>query len=107
MYFFVIYIIPYQFYEVILHYKAKKEKKKNIVISAHPEIDPGLLVPKFDTLSSRPRCQVIRGSKNSRYWTDNPSIGHFPNRIQRKNFETFYIVDVALFGTETIVNRYM
>ena len=33
---FVIYIIPYFLYEVILHYKAKKEKKN--VISAHPGI---------------------------------------------------------------------
>ena len=38
---------------------------------------------------------MICGSKNSTYWTDNPSIGHIPIRIQGKNFETFYIVDVA------------
>ena len=39
---FVIYIIPYYLYEVILHYKAKKEKN---VISGHPGIDPGHLYP--------------------------------------------------------------
>ena len=39
------------------------KKNNNIVVSAHPGIDPGLLVPKFDTLTSRPRHQVIRGSK--------------------------------------------
>ena len=61
---FVIYIIPYYLYEVILHFKAKKEKeKKQFVISAHPGIDPGPLVPKSDTLTTRPRCQVVRGSK--------------------------------------------
>ena len=62
---FVIYIIPYFLYEVILHYKRKeeKEKKNNFFISAHPWIDPGPLVPKSDTLSTRPRCQVVRGSK--------------------------------------------
>ena len=58
---FVIYIIPYFLYEVILHYKRKKERKK-IVISAHPGIDPGPLVPKSDTLSTGPRCQVMCAS---------------------------------------------
>ena len=52
---FVIYIIPYFLYEVILHYKRKREKKQ-FVISAHPGIDPGPLVLKSDTLSTRPRC---------------------------------------------------
>ena len=56
---FVIYIIPYFLYEVILHYKRKKQKKKN-VRSAHPQIHPGPLVPKSDTLSTRPRCQLVR-----------------------------------------------
>ena len=52
---FVIYIIPYFLYEVILHYKRKKEKeKKQYVISAHPGIDLRPLVPKSDTLSTRP-----------------------------------------------------
>ena len=60
--FFVIYMILYFLYEVILHYKRKKEKEK-IVMSAHPGIDPGPLVPKSDTLSTRPRCQVVRGPK--------------------------------------------
>ena len=61
---FVIYIIPYFLYEVILHYKRKKEKKKKKnVISAHPGIDPGPLVPKSDTLSPRPQCQVMCVSK--------------------------------------------
>ena len=57
---FVIYIIPYFLYEVILHYKRKKEK---IVISTHPGIDPGPIVPKSDTLSTRPRCQLMCLSK--------------------------------------------
>ena len=63
--FFVICIIPYFLYEVILHYKRKKEKEKQkqFVISAHPGIGPGPLVPKSDTLSTRPRCQVVRVSK--------------------------------------------
>ena len=61
---FVIYIIPYFLYEAILHYMRKKgNKKKKIVISAHPGIDPGPLVPKSDTLSTRPRCLVLRVSK--------------------------------------------
>ena len=61
---FIIYMIPYYLYEVILHYKAKKEKVKNqFVISAHPGINPGPLVPKYDTLTTRPRCQVVRGLK--------------------------------------------
>ena len=53
-------------YEVLLHYKAKKkeeEKKPHFVISAHPGIDPGPLVPKSDMLTTRPRCQVVRGLK--------------------------------------------
>ena len=59
------YIIPYYLYKAILHYKAKKEKEKTkqFVISAHPGIDPGPLVPKSDKLSNRPRCRVVRGSK--------------------------------------------
>ena len=59
---FVIYIIPHFLHDVILLYKRKKEKEKN-VISAHPGIDPGPLVPKSDMLSTRPRCQVVRVSK--------------------------------------------
>ena len=60
----VIYIIPYYLYEVILHHKAEKEaKKQQLIISAQPGIDPGPLFPKFDTLSTRSRCQVMRGSK--------------------------------------------
>ena len=50
--FFVIYITPYYLYEVILHYKAKTEKRKQFVISAHPGIDPGPRVPKSDTLTT-------------------------------------------------------
>ena len=49
---FVIYIIPYYLYEVILHYKAKKGKRKKNVISAHLGIDPSPLVPKSDTLTT-------------------------------------------------------
>ena len=62
---FVIYIIPYFLYEEILHNKRKeeKEKKQHFVISARPGIDSGPLVPKSDTLSTRPRCQVVRISK--------------------------------------------
>ena len=37
--------------------------KKN-VISAHPGIYPGPLIQKSDTLTMRPRCQVVRVSKN-------------------------------------------
>ena len=55
-------MILYFLYEVIWHYKRKNEKEK-IVLSAHPGIDPGPLVPKSDTLSTRPRCQVVQGSK--------------------------------------------
>ena len=33
------------------------------VIGAHPRIDPGHLVPKSDTLATRLRGQVMRGSK--------------------------------------------
>ena len=44
-------------YEVILHYKAKKEKKNEI--RAQTGIDPGPLVPKSDTLTTRPRCQDL------------------------------------------------
>ena len=58
---FVIYIIPYHLYEMILHYKAIKEKQ--FVISGYPGIDTGPLVPKSDTLTTRPRCQVVRLSK--------------------------------------------
>ena len=50
-------------YEVILHYMVKEEEKEKNVISAHPGIDPGPLVPKYDTQTTRPRCQVVRGSK--------------------------------------------
>ena len=50
---FVIYIIPYFLYEVFCITRGKKKKKKN-VISARPGIDPGPLVPKSDTLSTRP-----------------------------------------------------
>ena len=62
---FVIYIIPYVLYEEILQSKRKKDKEKNtqFVISAHPGIDPGPLVPKSDTISTRPRPQVMRISK--------------------------------------------
>ena len=60
--FFVIYKIPYYLYDVILHYKVKKEKKEKNVISAHPGIGPGPLVPKSDK-NSRLRCEVVRGSK--------------------------------------------
>ena len=59
---FVIYIIPYYLYEVIVHYKAKKENKQ-FVISAHMGIDPGPLVPKSDTLTTRPQCKVMCGPK--------------------------------------------
>ena len=59
---FVIYIIPYNLYEVILHYKAKKEKEKK-GISAHLGIYRGPLVLTSDTLITRPRCQLIHGSK--------------------------------------------
>ena len=61
VFFFVIYMIPYYLYEVILHYKAKKRRRKNkqFVISAHPGIDPGPLIPKSDTLTIRLRCQVV------------------------------------------------
>ena len=60
---FIIYKILYYLYEVILHYKSKKEKKKQYAISSHSGIDPGPLVPKSDKLTTRPRCQVVRGSK--------------------------------------------
>ena len=60
---FVIYIIPYFLYEVILHYKRKKRKRKKTVISVHPGIDHGPQVPKFDMLSTRLRCQAVRISK--------------------------------------------
>ena len=61
--FFIIYIIPYFLYEVILRYKWKIEKEKKKVISAHPGVDPGPLVPKSGTLSTRPRCKVMCVSK--------------------------------------------
>ena len=47
---------------LLLHYKAKKDEEKNVK-NAHPGIDPGPLVPKSDTLTTRSRCQVVRGSK--------------------------------------------
>ena len=41
-------------YEVIQHYNAKKEEKKpQGIIGAHPGIDPGPLVPKSDTITTR------------------------------------------------------
>ena len=43
--------------------KKKKKKNKQFVIGAHPGIDPGPLVPKSDTISTRPRPQVMRISK--------------------------------------------
>ena len=62
---FFIYIISYYLNEVILLNKAKKEKEKKqqFVISAYPGINPGPLIPKSDTLTTRPRCQVVRRSK--------------------------------------------
>ena len=56
----------------------KKKKKKTIqfVISAHPGIDPGHLVPKSDT-SSRARLEI----------TVDPSVGLIRIRIQGKNFK--------------------
>ena len=76
--FFVIYIIRRYLCEVILHYKAQEEK-----------IDPGPVVPKSDTLTTRTRSQTDAASNNSAYWTDNPSIGHIRIRIQGKNFDFF------------------
>ena len=72
----------------------KKEREKN-VISAHLGIDPGPLVPKSDTLTTGHDVKSCAARNNSTYWTDNPSICYIRIRIQGKNFEIFYIVDVA------------
>ena len=50
-------------YYCITRQKKKEEKKNHFVISAHPGIDPGPLVPKSDMLTTRPRCQVVHGLK--------------------------------------------
>ena len=43
--------------------QEEKRKKKQFVISAHPGFNQGPLVPKSDTLSTRPGCQVVHISK--------------------------------------------
>ena len=95
-------------YEVILHYKAKKEKRQ-FVISALLGIDPGPLVPKSDTQPLGRDVKSCAARNISTYWTANPSIGHIRIPILGKNFDFFYIVDVAcsichlsVVGTETI-----
>ena len=40
-----------------------KKKKKNTENGAHPGIDPGPLASYPDTLTTRPRGQVVRRSK--------------------------------------------
>ena len=90
-----VYFLSYYLYKIILHYKAKKRKTKQIVISAHPGIDPGPLVQKSDTLTTKPDLKSYAARNNRAYWTDNPSIGHIRIGIQGKNFEIVYIVDVA------------
>ena len=67
----------------------------------------GLLVPKSDALTTRPRCQVLRGSKkNSTCWTGSPIVDHIRIRIQGKNFGIFYSNTehrcLSVFGIETI-----
>ena len=41
----------------------KKESKNTLKICAHPGIDPGPLALYSDTLTTRPRGQVVRRSK--------------------------------------------
>ena len=50
-------------YEVIQHYNAKKEGEKQCIKVDHRGIDPGPLVQKSDTLTTRSRGQIVRGSK--------------------------------------------
>ena len=45
-------------YGIINNYAPEKEKEeKQFVISAHPVIEPGPLVPKSDTLTTRPQIK--------------------------------------------------
>ena len=53
---FVIYII--QYYITML-----KKEKRQIMVGAHPGIDPGLLLLKSYTLNTRPRDQIMGCSK--------------------------------------------
>ena len=56
--------ITYYLYEVTQYYNAKKRRKiKQGIIGVQPGIDPDPLVPKSDTLTTRLRGQVVRGTK--------------------------------------------
>ena len=83
-------------YEVILHYKAKKEEKMQNVISVHLGIDPGPLVPKSDTLPLGHDAKSCAARNNRPYWTDNPRTGHIRIRMQGKNFACSIYLYLAL-----------
>ena len=42
---------------------CKRKEKNTLKVGAQPEIDPGPLAFKPDTLDTRPRGQVVRGLK--------------------------------------------
>ena len=80
----------------MMYFCGTRHKKTTYVIRFHPGIDPGPLVPNSDTLTTRPRCQVVRGSNITEHIGQTiQSIGNVRIRIQGKNFEFFYIVDVV------------
>ena len=62
---------------------GKKEKEKKIVISAHPGIDHGPLVPKSDTLSTK-ATMSSRAHLEITVHAHNPSICHIRILIQGK-----------------------
>ena len=94
--------MSYYLYEVDQHYNAKKtrQSKQGIIhVGAHLGIDPGPLVPKSDTLTTRLRGQVVRARNNRTYWTDNPSIGHirFSKQGKKGKFCTLFVLSPDLF----------
>ena len=102
---FVIYIIPYYLFKVFFALQGEKSKEK-IVISAHPGIDPGPLIQKSDTLTTRLVTLITMSSRarleitvHCTFWADNPSIGHIRIPIQGKNFDFFTLLMWERSGT--------
>ena len=53
------------------------------------------LVLWSQSVTRYPLGHDVKSQNNSTYWTDNQSIDHIRIRIQGKNFEIIYIVDVT------------
>ena len=92
----------------LFYLNAKKRKRKQDIIDAHPGIDPGHLVPTSDTLTTRRARleitvhigQIIRVLKN----IDHIRVRIQGNKVKKRNCVyclRFRLIYLSVFGTKT------